>query len=287
MPDYRNENPPVHMSDAEVALAAGAAIGKPQAPLWQQAEAGNASYAVIPKGYELKSLEEFLACPLRVREEVALQDTDSFVAYVNAFKVPETTRILFDIDTERFAAVLDYHEAADGDVLHPSWCDHVATFMPRKSEEWKAWIASNRKEMAQVQFARFIEDNMPDVKEPNSAEFLQIALTFEAKKSVEFSSGVRLASGQIQFQYDEIVRGAAQKGTMEVPEHFVLGIPIHTNGPAYRIPVRLHWRLDGSKLLFWYEVVRPHKYLEDALSAIQQRVTTDTGISVLAGSRGK
>ena len=110
-----------------------------------------------------------------------------------------------------------------------------------------------------------------------------MALTFEAKKSVEFSSGVRLNNGQIQFQYDEVVRGTAQRGTIEVPEHFVLGIPIHANGPAYRIPVRLRWRLQEGKVAFWYELVRPHRFIEDAVMEIRERIVNDTGIAVLSG----
>ena len=66
--------------------------------------------------------------------------------------------------------------------------------------------------MTQVDFARFLEENMPDVVEPDSAELLEVALTFEAKKSVEFSSGVRLANGQIQFQYDEVSPGHGEEG---------------------------------------------------------------------------
>jgi len=282
--DYRN--PDTHdaarKGDVETALAAGAAIGKPQSPFAERAAEGTTAYAVLPKGYELASLEAFLPRPLRIREEVSLQDTDSFNAYVNDFRVPDASRIFFNGDEEQFVAVLDYHDAED-----PSWCGHQANFKPRRSEEFKTWMASNRKQMTQVDFARFLEENMPDVVEPDSAELLQVALTFEAKRSVEFSSGVRLANGQIQFQFDETIRGTAQKGTIEIPEQFVLGISIHVNGPAYRIPVRLRWRLQESKLAFWYEIVRPHRFIEDALREIVQRVTVDTGISVLAGSRAK
>ena len=116
---------------------------------------------------------------------------------------------------------------------------------------------------------------------------LQVALTFEAKKSVEFSSGVRLANGQIQFQYDEVVRGTAQKGTIEIPEKFVLGVPIHVNGPAYRIEVRLRWRLQEGKVVFWYEVVRPHRYIEHALKEISQRIANETALPLLAGHIGQ
>jgi len=280
--DYRNidTHEPARKSDTEAALAAGAALAGPQSPL--AADKDLAAYAVLPKGYQLESLEAFLERPLRIREEVALQDADSFIAYLNDFKVLDVSRIFFNGDEEQFTAVIDYHGTDEA-----SWCTHNAGFKPRRSEEFKTWLASNRKQLTQVDFARFLEENLPDVVEPNSAELLQVALTFEAKRSVEFSSGVRLANGQIQFQFDETIRGAAQKGTIEIPEQFVLGISIHTNGPAYRIPVRLRWRLQESKLTFWYEIVRPHKFIEDALREILARVAQETGIAVLAGARAK
>ena len=63
----------------------------------------------------------------------------------------------------------------------------------------------------------------------------------------------------------------------------MLGIPIHVNGPAYRIPVRLRWRLQEGKVVFWYEIVRPHRYIEDALKEIRQRIEQETSIGVFAG----
>ena len=282
--DYRNTDThePARKGDVESALAAGAAIGNAQSPFAERAAEGTASYAVVPKGYELKSLEEFLPRPLRVRQEVALQDTDSFIAYVNDFKTVDVTRVFFNSEAEEFTAVLDYHDNTD----EASWCGHKADFKPRRSVEFTAWMASNRKQMTQVDFARFLEENMPDIVEPASAELLQVALTFEAKKSAEFASGVRLANGQIQLTYNEEIRGTVQtqKGTIEVPETFVLGVSIHVNGPAYRIPVRLRWRLQEGKVSFWYEIVRPTRFIDDALREILLRVATDTGIVVLAGS---
>jgi len=280
--DYRNTDThePARKGDVESALAAGAAIGGAQSPFAERAAEGTASYTVVPKGYELKSLEEFLPRPLRIRQEVALQDTDSFIAYVNEFKLVGATQIFFNSEAEEFTAALDYHDNSD----EASWCGHKADFKPRRSVEFTTWMGSNRKGMAQVDFARFLEENMPDIVEPSSADLLQVALTFEAKKSVEFSSGVRLANGQIQLQYDETIRGTAQKGTIEVPETFVLGVSIHVNGPAYRIPVRLRWRLQEGKVTFWYEIVRPTRFIDDALREILLRVATDTGIVVLAGA---
>jgi uncharacterized protein YfdQ (DUF2303 family) len=112
---------------------------------------------------------------------------------------------------------------------------------------------------------------------------LEIALTFEAKKAVEFSSGVRLSNGQIQLQYDELIRGTAKKGTLEIPEKFYLGIPVFQGGPAYRIEARLRWRLQDGKAIFWYEMVRPHKVVEDALATVARNIANETGIAILAG----
>ena len=279
--DYRNEvHEPARRGDVEAALAAGASIGHAQSPHAERAAEGASCYAVVPKGYELAPLEPFLPRPLRIRQHIALQDTDSFIAYVNDFKMPGGSRVFFNGEAEAFSAVLDYHDSPD----EGSWCGHQADYKPRRSVEFTTWMASNRKGMSQVDFARFLEENMPDVVEPSSADLLQVALTFEAKKSVEFSSGVRLANGQIQLQYDEVIRGAAQKGTIEVPETFVLGVAIHVNGPAYRIPVRVRWRLQEGKVSFWYEIVRPARYIDDALREILLRVASDTGIVVLAGA---
>jgi uncharacterized protein YfdQ (DUF2303 family) len=267
---------PQRIGSIQAAIAAGAALGDPRSPVVDE-KAG--VFAVVPKEYKVEDLERFLPRPLRIKESVLLHDTDSFIAYVNAFKLAGVSRIFFNTVEEEFVGVLDYHE-----VETPAWCGHTAAYKPRRSVEFETWMASNRKQMTQVEFARFLEENMPDVVEPNSAELLQVALTFEAKKSVEFSSGVRLNNGQIQFQYDEVVRGTAQKGTIEIPEQFVLGIAIHVNGPAYRIPVRLRWRLQEGKVAFWYEVVRPHRYIEDALKEMRERISVETTTVLLSGS---
>jgi uncharacterized protein YfdQ (DUF2303 family) len=198
---------------------------------------------------------------------------------VEEFGDHEISRIFFDQEHEAFQVIIDYH----GGNGEPGWCEHIAGFVARRSEEFKAWMLQNKKQLTQVDFARFLEDNLPDIVEPEGATLLEVALTFEAKKDVEFASGVRLQNGQIQFQYNEVIRGAAQKGTLEVPEQFVLGIPIHVGGPAYRIPVRFRWRLHEGKAVFWYEIVRPHRYVEDALREIRERIGQETGLDVLAG----
>ncbi len=272
------QNPvPDVLGDIQAAVAAGAALGDPRTA---DAAPGSGVFTVVPKGYELASLEGFLARPLHVRQIVDLDDAESFIEYVKEYRLDERTRIFFDQEEAEFVAVLDYH----GNGEAPEWCAHRAMFKAQQSVEFTTWMAQNKRQMQQVEFARFLEENLPDVVEPAGAVLLEIALTFEAKKDVEFASGVRLQNGQIQLTYNEVVRGTAQKGTLEVPEQFVLGIPIHTGGPSYRIPVRLRWRLHEGKATFWYELVRPHRFVEAALKEIRERIAAETALKVLAGS---
>jgi uncharacterized protein YfdQ (DUF2303 family) len=265
------------IGDVQSAIAAGAALSEPRAVPESPTPTG--LYTVVPEGYTLESLEDFLPRPLRVRQAVLLHDAESFIAYVKEFGDHETSRIFFDQDRETFAVIIDYH----GGNGQPAWCGHTGSFTARRSVEFTTWLNQNRKQMNQVDFARFIEENLPDVVEPAGATLLEIALTFEAKKDVEFASGVRLNNGQVQFTYNEVVRGTAQKGTIEIPEKFVLGIPIHIGGPAYRIDVRLRWRLHEGRAMFAYELVRPHRYVEDALKEIRERIGRETGLEALAG----
>lgn len=275
MPTYDQTPNPV--GDFQSALAAGVALGDahsiPDTPI------PGGIYTVVPKDYRIESLETYLPRPLRVRQKVELHDTESFIGYVIEFEKGGASRLFFDCEQETFVAILDYH-----DVAAANWCGHVATFKPRRSVEFQTWLGKNKNQMGQVDFARFLEDNLPDVVEPEGATLLEIALTLEAKKEVSFASGVRLQTGQIQFTYDEEIRGTAKKGMIEIPDSFVLGIPIHENGPAYKIPVRLRWRLHEGKVVFWYEIARPHRFVSDALKEIRERVEGQTDLAVFSGA---
>src|ERR1051326_5900318 len=117
-----------HKTDVQAAIAAGAALGSPQIGPTGAATDGTGAYAIVPEDYKIESLEEYLARPRRIDQHVDLEDTDSFIAYVNEFR-DQLTRIFFSLEGEEFTAVFDYHEF---DPPRPNWCDHTARFKPRR-----------------------------------------------------------------------------------------------------------------------------------------------------------
>jgi hypothetical protein len=69
-----------------------------------------------------------------------------------------------------------------------------------------------------------------------------------------------------------------------VPETFALGIAVFEGGDRYHVEARLRYRIaDGGKMTMWYDLLRPHKVLEDALSFVWKAIEAELGMQVLNG----
>ncbi|MCL5742987.1 MAG: YfdQ family protein, partial [Acidobacteria bacterium] len=155
----------------------------------------------------------------------------------------------------------------------------------RTTPEWDTWFAKNQKAFGQVEFAEFLEDNLIDVAEPTGADLLEITRTLEAKKDVAYSSAIKLNNGSVRINYDEVIKGTAntQAGVIEIPEQFTLQIQVIRGGSQFRFPARFKYRLKDRALLLWYEIVRPHKILEQALDETVAAIREGTGIPIRKG----
>ena len=258
--------------DTQAALEAGMLAGEVRL-------AGDTPFVLLPANASVHSLEKLLPLPTRTAGTVELRDQKSFVAYV-ADRKTKGTRLYGTLTPKPgFVAVLNDHSS-----VFPGWRDDRATFDCPLSREWQTWTAASGKHMTQEDFARFIEDNLPDVAEPPAADMLEISRSLEAKKKVNFASGLRLSNGQHQITYEETIDSTAAKGRLMVPETFALGIAVFEGGDRYRVEARLRYRIaDGGKMTMWYDLLRPHKVLEDALSFVWKAIEAELGMQVLNG----
>jgi uncharacterized protein YfdQ (DUF2303 family) len=235
-------------------------------------------FVVLPAGAELKDVESFMGTPLRKKGSVVLNDVASFIAYVLAEKT-SSTRLYGSYKEPGFVAVFNDH-TAEG----PDWKDYRASYACPLSTEWKEWLGASGRKMSQADFAAFIENNLPDIAVPPAADMLEISRSLEAKKKVNFASGIRLSNGQNELTYEEQVSGTANKGKLSVPEEFVIGVPVLEGGIKYAVTARLRYRIaDGGSLAMWFELVRPHKILEDAVQAVWQEIAQKTELMVFNG----
>jgi uncharacterized protein YfdQ (DUF2303 family) len=164
------------------------------------------------------------------------------------------------------------------------WRDDRAVFDCPLSPEWQRWTAASGKQMTQEAFATWIEDNLPDIAMPPAADMLEISRSLEAKKKVNFASGLRLSNGQHQITYEESIEGTAAKGRLMVPEVFSLGIPVLEGGDRYQVEARLRYRIaDGGKLSMWYDLLRPQKVLEDAVNFVWRAIEAELSTTIWHG----
>jgi uncharacterized protein YfdQ (DUF2303 family) len=253
----------INKNEASAIAALGAALSDPMSPI--PPDKGSATpFVVVPEGYKVHDLERLFPVPTRPKGGTALFDADSFIRFVMENK-DGATRVYYRTQpTPGFRAVFN-----DTTGNAAGWGDHVATYDCPLSIEWKTWIAKNGVRMSQEDFAKFMEDNALDCVTPPAADMIEIARTLEAKKKVNFASGIRLATGQTEFTYEEDIQGTAGKGRLQVPEVFTIGLPVFEGGERYAVESRLRYRIaDGGKLSLWYDLVRPHKIVDAALREV-------------------
>lgn len=250
--------------DLKLATELGAALS-------QIREVGDMPFLVVPHDMKVHSLEHLLPAPLRKKGTRQFKDSASFIHYVNEHKL-ESTSLAYSIDPPKFLATIDDHGAT------PGWRDHLAVYDCPLAKEWVIWTFNSGKAKNQTDFAKFIEDNLPDVANPPAADMLEISRTLEAKKAVNFKSGVRLSDGKNEFTYEEDIKGTAANGRLAIPEEFTIGIPVLEGGPRYAVQARLRYRIQDAKLVMWFDLVRPHKILEDAIGEVRNAIAEATDL---------
>lgn len=242
----------------------------------------------VPSGWKPHEidLERFLPHPRRTKAAVALNDSDSFLAYVERH-ANDSTVCWASFDPQKFtlsfSAVIDEHAKGTA-----GWRSHVATYTPAMSAEWKVWSGANKQAQEQIAFAEFIERNEPDIASqeglPTSLQMLALATEFEANSDKRIKSVARLQGGGVRLEYidDDKPDTLAQ---MKLFERFQIGIPVFWAGPGYRIDARLKYRHGGGKVAFWYELIRPDRVHEAAAKELIEKVRAGIGaVPLLMGS---
>lgn len=260
------------------------AITQAAASLPQKITSGMADLLLLKDG-TTKSLECYQPYPFRKRAAVRLSEPASFIAYVLAHTEAGTS--LFGSPSPvggYFSAIIDYHQT-DGGINAARWGDHAVAFDLQPTPEWLRWSGAANKSMAQTEFAEFLEDNVGDVIRPSGAELLEVALTLQAAKSVNFRSAVRLANGQHQLGYQETINATAgATGSMEIPERFALRFPLFEGGAPVEMVARLRYRITDGRLTFSYRLDNAERTVRDQWQTIREGIEKACGRPVHRGS---
>lgn len=209
------------------------------------------------------SLETFRYEPRRPRGATTVTDADSFTTLLG--RDDHHGSVIFaDESQARLTAVLNY----------ASWRDHTVRLQLRYSEQWNAWMRLNGSLMRQNEFAELIEDRAADIIDPSGADMLELAQSFHATKSGAFESTRRLSNGTVQVTYREDINAkAGVAGQLEVPEQFVLSIPVWQGGEPVRVIARLRYRIEVDRLVLGYKIAGQDELVRQAFTATVAAVT--------------
>lgn len=231
-------------------------------------------------------IDRHAAQPRRKTGTYTMHDAASFVSYFNKHTGGEG-EVFADFPATTITGVVnanmkDIDAFGDG----AQWEDHRVVYRVLTTDAWKAWLANDGRLMSQVEFAGHIEDRLIDIVEPASADMLEIAQTFTATTQIQFDSANRLADGQRQLRYHEVVDAkTGRAGDMTVPEVFKLALKPFEGADVYGVVARLRYRISDGQLRIGYKLERPEDVLREAFTDVVK--TVDDGVTppVLFGSR--
>lgn len=275
------------VTEFAAAHAAGRELGEAnRAILWVGANDDTTPFMVLQDpdgGQKVENLERFLKPPsdwYARRGAGQFADVASFCAYVQRFRTPEVL-LTADPHGHCLAAQLDYHQAGEKGIA--GLVLHTAKLTLRGDPAWKAWNDIDGRSIGQVGFAEFLEDHLREIAEPDGAAVLEAASNLQAKKNVEFESGINLTNGAVQLRFLETVESKG-KGMLTVPDHFVLSLPVYEFGDPVRLDVRLRWRIQEQKLSFVVKLDRPDLAQKEAFAAVMAAVEGQLGFKPLLGT---
>lgn len=217
--------------------------------------------------------------PRRKQGVVTLNTAASLVQYVATHRLDGTV-LYADWQQARVIAVLNDHDPGA-----PGWGDHRAVLALRKTPEWKSWLAHNGQLGSQVAFAEHIEDMAPTIVDPPAADMLELAQTFHASSSVDFTQQNRLTDGQVQLSYRETVAAkAGQSGQLTIPPTFLLRLAVFEGSEPVEVGVRLRYRLREGNLTIGYAIDGPELVEREAVERVVAEIEEGTELTALRGT---
>jgi uncharacterized protein YfdQ (DUF2303 family) len=220
----------------------------------------------------------------RPRNKVGTVTVENVAAFAQYYAKHSNTdsEVFADLGGCTITAVLDAHQKDT-----PRWEQHRLVLKPPLNEHWKTWTARNGIYLHQGDFAEFLEDNLIDIAPApvDAATMLEIATKFQAKRSVTFSSGAELTSGDISLRYEETTdTSAGTKGALKVPRVFKVALTPFDDVEPYGIEARFRHRIEKGQLLMCFILDRPSDYLRESMKDVVGQVAEKIGVEVMQGA---
>ena len=114
-------------------------------------------------------------------------------------------------------------------------------------------------------------------------------------RMMELARGVKVTAGH---KVSQIVNTASGEGKISfseehkdengapisIPNIFLIVIPVFYNGPAYRVAVRLRYRLSGGSVVWFFQIYRIDRTFDAAFDRIKSDAAAQTELPIFLGT---
>ncbi len=262
---------------------------------------------VAPAGFQLHSLKKFVdenrLVPERRSGTARLDRINSLIDHVNRFKNDASAlfaRASIDANSIKahIKAIFDYHPKGD-DVTKADNGKHQALYEFPIAKDFAFWMKNNAKLMGQEEFALFLEERVVEMVSPDDEDKAQVSglapkfaepvdilglsrdLELYSKETV--TQAIKLSSGEKSVKFTTQHVDADGK-PIEIPDFFVVCLPLFEGGELHRILVRLRYRKNGERLQWAYDLYRIDRTLEEAFDSACGQVVEATGLPIFHGA---
>ena len=272
------------------AIEAGKALGSHQtmmtAPNGDQLHVIHQDFKVERVPALNKRLPDHIMC----RE--MLIDLGSFSEYVNRFKVPETTIFAVPFPSggefnSLFRAHIDYHDGFEPNAKgKPGRNEHIVSYGLLFDDDFKRWSEISGREVSQVSFARFVEEMLHTIAEPDGATLLEMAQELQIHRGVVARNTRRLADNTISIEYTESDETATKAGKFTVPDEIKIAVPVFLNTFPVEIKAKLRYNFNkGEPLTFEIKILNINTIILSQFQELAGDIQAEVGIKPLLSHR--
>lgn len=259
-------------------------LARKAAILQSYKSADGREFLIVPTGYDAKDVTDAHGLkprtPAYISQRVEMQALDALIDYVNIYKTGNT--LLFaDIHANSITALIDYH-AKDGKAANVA---HVATMKLPFAEEWVLWNKVDGQLVGQLEFARFLEENHPDVIAPNAGELIDAARDLHAARNIKFTKVVRTDSDNENFTAEDTttLNSKSTGQGIELPREFTLSIPIYFGESPIEMKAHLRWKVGDDGMKLGTKLWRPEHIRQAEFKRIVVSAAEKTSLSAMFG----
>lgn len=274
------------------------------------------------KAISLKDFrDQYRTRPERMRGTAIVTTPDTYHELTARHATPDSAIFaLADRTHPALTTVIDYHQRSDviGTAKHrcelADFGQHRVHYPLVLSDQWRAWREVNGKSLDQATFAALLEDRaldlapVPEWLRPGTdtaptapgdirlrdavarltrtvagpERLLELSRGLDLTEKSEVVQRVNLDSGETAFTFKSEHRDSAGD-RVQVPNLFLIAIPVFQNASAWLMAVRLRYKLSGQRVTWSVAMMRHEETFDAAIAELASRAAQETGLPLYYG----